>query len=210
MMIPAKKHFMRLRRTPRKSVSHQQGIILLLALIVLIAMSLAGVALVRSVDTANVAAGNLGFRQTTLNETDVGIETALVLFRPGQPLADPALILTTMNNRNYSAQMLPADARGIPTALLTQGTFDSTFTAARPTATTGANPSQIRYVIDRLCLNVGPVDPDTCRLTSLSPADASVDTRNEYGLSSAPLYRITARVDGPKNTTTYSQVIISN
>ena len=41
----------------------QSGVVLFIALIVLVAMSLAGVALVRSVDTNLLIAGNLAFKQ---------------------------------------------------------------------------------------------------------------------------------------------------
>lgn len=212
MMTLSTKHRLATLAHQSKTMRQQHGIILLLALIVLVAMSLAGVALVRSVDTANVAAGNLGFRQSTLNETDVGIETALNFFKTGQPLSDAVKLEGNLPASNYSAQMLPSDARGVPTVLTNKSTFDSSgnFTAAKPIATTGANPSEIRYVIDRLCLNAGAVEPETCRLTSISPADASVDTRNDNSARSSPLYRLTARVDGPKNTIAYSQVIFSN
>jgi Tfp pilus assembly protein PilX len=40
----------------------QQGVVLLMALIMLVALTLAGIALVRSVDTTNLIAGNLAFK----------------------------------------------------------------------------------------------------------------------------------------------------
>jgi Tfp pilus assembly protein PilX len=48
------------RPVPRR----QRGAILFIALIVLVAMSLAGIALMRSVDTNVLIAGNLAFRQS--------------------------------------------------------------------------------------------------------------------------------------------------
>ena len=54
----------------------QRGVILFIALIVLVAMSLAGIALMRSVDTNVLIAGNLAFRQATTNMADVGVEAA--------------------------------------------------------------------------------------------------------------------------------------
>lgn len=41
----------------------QQGVVLFVALIILVAMTLAGIALMRSVDTNVLIAGNLAFRQ---------------------------------------------------------------------------------------------------------------------------------------------------
>ena len=54
----------------------QRGVVLFIALIVLVAMSLAGIALMRSVDTNVLVAGNLAFRQTNTMYGDVGVEAA--------------------------------------------------------------------------------------------------------------------------------------
>ncbi len=54
----------------------QRGVVLLIALIILVAMTLAGIGMMRSVDTGGVIAGNLAFRQSTLNASDVGTSTA--------------------------------------------------------------------------------------------------------------------------------------
>jgi Tfp pilus assembly protein PilX len=51
----------------------QQGVVLFIALIVLVAMSLAGIALMRSVDTNVLIAGNLAFRQGATMAGDWGI-----------------------------------------------------------------------------------------------------------------------------------------
>src|SRR5689334_24410707 len=62
---------MKLRGRPRQS-----GVVLVIALIVLVAMTLVAIGTLRSVDTSNVVAGNLGFKQATLNGTDQVVETA--------------------------------------------------------------------------------------------------------------------------------------
>ena len=54
----------------------QRGLVLFVALIVLVAMTLAGIGMVRSVDTANLIAGNLAFKQGTIQSADRGIEAA--------------------------------------------------------------------------------------------------------------------------------------
>ena len=45
---------------------HQSGLALVLTLIVLVAMTLASVGMVRSIDTAVLVAGNMAFRQGTV------------------------------------------------------------------------------------------------------------------------------------------------
>jgi Tfp pilus assembly protein PilX len=47
-------------------------VVLLITLIILVAMTLAGIAMMRSVDTGSVIAGNLAFKQATLNASDAG------------------------------------------------------------------------------------------------------------------------------------------
>src|SRR5436190_18512507 len=58
------------------SAARQRGVVLVIALIVLVAMTLVAIGTLRSVDTSNVVAGNLGFKQATLNGTDQAVETA--------------------------------------------------------------------------------------------------------------------------------------
>lgn len=54
----------------------QRGVVLLIALIILVAMTLAGIGMMRSVDTGSVIAGNLAFKQATLLASDRGIGDA--------------------------------------------------------------------------------------------------------------------------------------
>ena len=65
-------------RPPRGGArrARQAGVVLMMALIVLVAMTLAGIALVRSVDTSNIIAGNLAFKQAATNSGDTGVEAA--------------------------------------------------------------------------------------------------------------------------------------
>ena len=50
-------------RTEYRGAGTQRGLVLFFALIALVAMSLAALALVRSVDTSTLISGNLAFRQ---------------------------------------------------------------------------------------------------------------------------------------------------
>lgn len=55
----------------------QAGVVLFIALIALVVMSLAAVALIRSVDTNTLIAGNISYKQSALVSSDSGVETAL-------------------------------------------------------------------------------------------------------------------------------------
>lgn len=54
----------------------QEGVVLMVALIVLVAMTLAGIGIMRAVDTGTLVAGNIGFRQAAVASGDSGIEAA--------------------------------------------------------------------------------------------------------------------------------------
>src|SRR5256885_8971705 len=66
------------RRAPSVQLrARQGGTILIIALIVLVAMTLAGIATMRSVDTATITAGNIGLRQASVNAADQGIQAGV-------------------------------------------------------------------------------------------------------------------------------------
>ena len=70
-----------------RRVARQGGAVLFFALIALVVMTLAAIALVRSVDTASLISGNLAFKQSAASSGDNGIEAAMaVLALPPNPV----------------------------------------------------------------------------------------------------------------------------
>ena len=67
--------------------SRQAGVVLMVSLMILVALTIAGIALVRSVDTTNLIAGNLAFQQSTTRSAEAGIEDAIRSVVEGLPLA---------------------------------------------------------------------------------------------------------------------------
>lgn len=67
----------RARHRPGRQARRQQGMVLVFALIVLVAMMLAGVALVRSVNTGSQIAGNISFRQDAAATADRATQLAI-------------------------------------------------------------------------------------------------------------------------------------
>ena len=55
----------------------QGGVVLVVALIILVALMLGGIALVRSVGTTNIIAGNLAFQQAATQSGEAGTEAAI-------------------------------------------------------------------------------------------------------------------------------------
>ncbi len=66
---------------PKKYAQHtrarQKGVMLLITLIMLVAMTLAAIALVSSVDTSNLVSGNMAFQQTTIDAANLGTDQAI-------------------------------------------------------------------------------------------------------------------------------------
>lgn len=199
----------------------QQGVILFIALIALVVMSLAAVALVRSVDTSTLVAGNLAFKQAATSSADAGVEAAVPWLKttetaqvPKDPWMDAthAFNVDAPANGYYSSITLPADL-----------TADSTWTSAASRPGTGANfdangldsttGNTVRYIIQRVCRTPNQVlSSANCLFSDASEDNGSKRGRLSYeaGLGSgattgSPLYRITARVTGPRNTVSYIQ-----
>jgi type IV pilus assembly protein PilX len=114
---------------------------------------------------------------------------------------------------NYSAQSLATDVRGIPLVLLGQSNFDNAKMDARADLIDLQSAVQVRTVIDRLCTSVGPYNPATC--TNLDPAvgqaPESCDTHDCIRRKAAelPVYRISVRATGPRNTQVFLQTTLA-
>ena len=64
-------------RRPAACRLRERGAVLFVALVVLVLMSYAAVSVVRSMDTSNLIAGNLAFKQATMQASDRAITDAL-------------------------------------------------------------------------------------------------------------------------------------
>src|SRR5271154_6277784 len=63
-------------RNRRVGARRERGVVLLIALIVLVAMTLAGIGMMRTIDSGTIVAGNLGFREAAVATADTGVERA--------------------------------------------------------------------------------------------------------------------------------------
>lgn len=185
-------------RVPR----HQKGAALLLALVVLVILLASGVAVMRSMNSSLTGAGNLAFRRDLVNQAELAIATVVKASYPA--------IATT--DKNYSTVPLAANAQGIPLALLD----DAKFAAVGKTANdlTGAtNDVKIRYVVERLCVNdtqsAELQGKEGCATPLNNPAGGSAQLRPGGGTGltyvTEPIYRVSARVLGPRNTRVFIQ-----
>lgn len=174
----------------------QEGIVLFISLIVLVAMTLAGIAMTRSVDTGNVISGNVAFKQATLASADRGIQAAL------------AWLLTGNNSGNLVSD-IPTSGYYSANATHTDWTVDSIWDdAVEVPDATGNSPdaagNTVSYIIHRLCESPDTAPSPRCAQTSQNSSSAQ---GSDMGVGSQPVnptpaiyYRISVRVQGPRST----------
>lgn len=193
------------RPTPRRA--RQRGVLLIVALIALTVLLLAVAGLLRSTDTASVLAGNLGLKRDSVVQADQAIERALDQFRPGQPLSAAGATNTSAAAHNYSAVLLPADEHGVPLALRSGGAaFAAVGSVDNNLATQGMTLS---YLIERMCTAPGEASAAACSMYGIGEDVDGVDGKEKPGKEPRPLYRVTVRATGPKDTSSYSQMTFS-
>ena len=216
----------------------QRGVVLLIALVMLIAITLGGLALFRQVGTGIIVAANLAFKNSALVASDRGIEDARnwllnPVFAAGQ--------VGGLENADPTRGYFPAGCNtsitgGIPDAnndgliddckaTPAPGQFDpytydwSGANSVVATADDG-NGNEVRYVIHRLCRIPGALNstnvlgvPQECVLRSTTSSNTgpgpTFDPSNMMlSVQEQPYYRITTRTSGPRNTTVHTQIIL--
>ncbi|MFY9811918.1 pilus assembly PilX family protein [Aquabacterium sp.] len=203
---------------------HQsRGIVLIMALIVLVAMTLGAVALVRSVYTSNVIAGNLAFQQSATHSADAGVEAAIVWLENnnGQLASSTATACTpntlpvlACNQTAYGYLAIRQD----PTGSESWSKFWTNQLAANAKTLTADNAGNtVSYVIQRMCSLPGDAQStgNECATSPRASAGtcaggSSCDSQkdNLAGVSQV-YYRITVKVVGPRNTESFTQTIVA-
>ena len=199
------------RRPARcRPACRQRGVVMLFGLIALAIMLIGAAAMVSSMNTSMLNAGNLGFKRDMTNQADRAVAAAVDRLVTGALIAE-ATREGSLPTQNYSATILPTTAQGLPTNLVDSSTFGTVGTAANDITLTSQGVT-MRYVIDRLCANTGPATSDHC---SMAP-DASPRSGPASGLGSpqpAPkdqvLYRVSIQVTGPRNTQAFYQATLT-
>jgi type IV pilus assembly protein PilX len=209
----------------------QRGVVLFFTLIALVVMSLAAVALIRSVDTSTMIAGNLAFKQAGTSSGDAGIEAAITWLSTTQATMQTAGLNVYNNTTHaFNNDNQPAGyySNAAPALSLTDGTgiqWDNTDSALVGTDSSG---NTVRYVIQRMCRTANEI-PNTIEQPGLVPPKTgclfSSAALNNSGMSipyatdvcqgagcptagQTALMRITAKVTGPKNTVSYIQTVV--
>jgi len=203
----------------RLPLHRQAGLSMIIALIVLVAMTLGAIAIVRSVDTTNLIAGNLAFQQAATHAGNAGVEKAIAWLESCKTDSEGCSLNSDNATNGYAAA--GSIAAHNPAAGQTWDAFwntDAVSGRKKSLAPDGLG-NTVSYIIDRLCMNAGPsaATSSGCRTSPIviaSAAEGGDGQENgkigvERILSSAAYYRITVRTAGPKNTVSYIQAMIS-
>jgi len=191
------------RRTAR-------GAVLYVALVVLVAMALAALALLRSVDVVGLVAANLSFKRSALGATDLGTAQATAMFNTlntNDGLTADASALC------YSASLLATDSRGVPSVLTDMGSFASGYPNCSSSIT--ATGETVSWLIERQCQSAGvgtgtpsATSSNLCALASRQGVGTAAHSPASVG-TSRPLYRITVRTDGPRGSVSIVQTVLA-
>jgi Tfp pilus assembly protein PilX len=203
-------------RTRPSRPSRQAGAVLFIALIVLVAMTLAGIALMRSVDTTLGIAGNMAFKQATIQGADRGVKVAFDWLAANSGG-------TTLQNTDTAVGYFSSKPANEP------DWFDiAQWTNAVRLPNEGGFVGQpdnagnvVRYIIHRMCncadvpyntVCTGSSSANVCALYyppsgASSGGSMSVGAAKFEGIPQL-YYRVTTRVDGPRNTISITQVTV--
>jgi len=187
----------------------QSGVVLFISLIVLVAMSLAGIALMRSVDTATMVSGNLALKQASIHSSQIGMAAAASWLAANSAA-------TGLDNSKPEVGYF-SSAPTVEPDWFVKATWDSGETAAVNGGAADLAGNRIRYVIHRMCTESntphngdGPTGAAN-QCGRYFPKDTvsggSKSAGAEVFLGKAEVfYRVTIRVDGPRDTVSISQV----
>jgi type IV pilus assembly protein PilX len=194
----------------------QRGIVLVFALITLVILLIGAVAISRSISSSQFTVGNIGFKRDLTNQGERALQIALDSVRAGGLLANVTTRNTNLPTANYSAILLATNAQGIPNALLSDAVFATVGTASDiEVQDMGV---KIRYVIDRMSTATGACSSSTCTLVNQTvfgggssewinsqTNSGAANNANPSAVPEQPIYRISLRVTGPRNTLSFFQ-----
>ena len=239
---------MAMKQTPafHAAPRRQRGVVLIIALVMLITITFAGLALFRQIGLGAVIVGNLAFKQGATSAADRGVEAARAW------LMTPTLATIQRLQGEVAAGFngyFPASCYTLATDWANSTTTDTscphrvestnpsfdplTYTWSDATSTVAAGPdtdangvdsagNTVRYVIHRLCNMDGSINEvrefasgvqavQSCVLASggRQCLDQGLQfAANCFGQSVQPYYRVTTRVQGPRNTLSYVEVVL--
>jgi type IV pilus assembly protein PilX len=193
----------------------QKGSSLLFTLIVLVAMLFGTISLFKSVNISTVIAGNLAFKESSINASDIAIADAEIVLQTKSTSNGLENDTTTGYGLYYHIQR-KTDVNGIVcSSLLVTNTTDTCNTAAMSWGSAKIiGNNKIYYIIDRLCndtINLESELNTKCMIDTQHKTDSNISGSSEYNPPKllAISYRVTIKVIGPNHTESFIQTTIS-
>lgn len=189
------------RSTHLRTLGRQRGIVMAITLISLVLLLIGAAAMLRTVDTSGMLAGNLAFRRDLANRSETAIAAARKALVSGA-LSTEAARSVDLPEANYSATKL-ASSGGVPTVLASETAYGKN---GKGYASLVADKVTVYWVIDRQCAS-GTVafSTATCEFVSSDGDPGGPSWLRKPNGASRPVYRISVRVSGPRGTEAYFQ-----
>ena len=171
---------------------NQSGTSLIIVVILLVILMISALALVRSSETIGAVAGNIAFKQAATEAADTGIAAAT------QWLTALTNVDTAVAGVYYATRQ-NVDAHGLPV-------LDWSGVPAVPVAN-----FRVQYVVERLCQGATPITNliSQCLTTEHAQDGSKKVGSPAYSGTTAVYYRVTVRVQGPRNAESYVQSLLS-
>lgn len=206
-------------RSERVRAMKQRGVVLFFTLVALLVMSLAAVALIRSVDTGTMIAGNLAFKQSATSSGDAGIEAAVNWLATIQAANLTVNVLTDATHPFNVDNPTAGYYSSLNTALsLTDGSGIQWDNNDSVLVGTDGSGNTIRYVIQRVCRNANlPIQTAGCLFSGAIQDNSGQNIPLPQEVcqgagcpvaGQTPQIRVTSRTTGPKNTVSYVQAFV--
>jgi type IV pilus assembly protein PilX len=195
----------------------------------LVALSLAAVALVRSVDTGAMILGNMGFKDDTVMASDEAIRDAMALLTTR--LADGTLEIPSESEGYFVNAIARLDVAGTSmdaNRVLVDWKLDDCKGAnpapaspghcVKPSATALSLPNGVtaRYLVMKLCSKDGTT-VDCLGATSQKSEETSESGELNYkepfyakSATKSFYYRVVVRTDGARDAVSYTEAILHN
>lgn len=188
-----------------------RGSVLPITLVLLVALALAAVGLMKSVDTSTLLARNTSFQRDAVNRNELVVRRVVREFEDvaGRHFRELANTTThaagVASGLPYRATALPVDTAGIPLVLRDAAAMNAMFGAvATSSAVSSGEGMTTVYVIDRLCSLEEPAAESHCAVSS-SRAPDTCSRCQTVSSPFAPIFRVSARTTGPRGVEAVSQ-----
>jgi len=171
----------------------ERGATILIVIVLLAVMLLGALALARMTEASTLSAGNSTYRETSLQASEIGLNAAFARVRELTAAEE-----NVSAGGWYYAQVQPQDANGMPLVAFDPGTE------------TVVGNYRVRYVVERVCsVSVVSEPLRECLVKALKVPDSRVESEDRLFPPNSTQYRATVRVTGPKDTTVFTQSLLT-